>query len=86
RRQERSKSSNKRQLNYRRQETSRVRGTRHETPIKRYRKIKSDLQLQDIIAWSGDKNTDIKKETVVAKEKKAKMNILDQERILPVED
>jgi len=50
RRQERSKSSNKRQLNYRRQEASRVRGTRHETPIKKYREMESDFQLQNIEA------------------------------------
>jgi hypothetical protein len=48
--------------------------------------MESDPQLQDIVAWLGDKNTDIKEETVIAKEKKAKTNILDQERILPVED
>ncbi|CAG8818772.1 19757_t:CDS:1, partial [Cetraspora pellucida] len=41
-------SSNERQLNYRRQEASRVRGTRHETLIKRYGKMESDSQLQDI--------------------------------------
>ena len=73
-------------MNHRRQEASRVRGTRHETPIKRYGEMESDPQLQDIVAWLENKNTDIKEETVIAKEKKAKTNILDQERIVPVED
>ncbi|CAG8822952.1 3136_t:CDS:1, partial [Cetraspora pellucida] len=55
-------SSNERQLNYRRQEALRVRSTRYEILIKRYREMESDLQLQNIKAWLENKNTDIKKE------------------------
>jgi len=84
--QERSKSNNEKQLNYRRQGASRIRGSRHETPIKRYGEMESDPQLQNIEAWLGDKNTDMKKEAAKAEEKKAKMNVSNQERILPVED
>ena len=48
--------------------------------------MESDLQLQNIEAWLGDKNTDMKKETAKAEEKKAKTNVPNQGRILPVED